>query len=278
MRTSRRRSSTSAALLLAFLVAAPAAARGDESDGSDIQSYRASVQRGADHFRDGEYGAARREFQRAYEIHPEPILLFNIASTHRREGHGELALAYYRRFLAAADPGDSRRALALKTVAELEQELAPKPEPEPEPPPTFTPPPRRTVERATERAHVAEPASEPDAERPSDGRVLRWTGIAAGAGAVGAFALAWSAMRDARSAESYLEELPADQGWDRTQASIYQDGRSASRRAILYGVAGGALATTGVVLFVIGQRRARAASLRVTPESGGGSLVLGGSF
>ncbi len=276
MRTSRRRSSTSAALVFAFLVAAPAAARGDDAGGSDIQSYRASVQRGADHFRDGEYGAARREFQRAYQIHPEPILLFNIASTHRREGHGELALAYYRRFLAAADPADSRRALALKTVAELEEELAPQPQPEPERPPTPTAaPPRRVVERGSERVRAA---SEPDSERPPDGRVLRWTGIAAGAGAVAAFALAWSATRDARSAESYLEDLPADQGWDRTQADIYQDGRSASRRAILFGVAGGALATTGVVLFVIGQRRASAASLRVAPESGGGSLLFGGRF
>lgn len=253
MRTSRRRSSTSGALLLlAALVAAPRPARADDKE---VDSYRSAVARGAERFQDGDYAAAGRAFQLAYAIHPEPLLLFNIASTHRRQDHRALALRYYRRYLEAAPAGDSRRALAIKTIAELEEEMAAPPAP---PPPPIT---RRPAPREVE---------------VDRGRGFLWSGLGAGAGAAVAFGLAWSSMREARAAERTLEELPSDQAWDAAQADTYRNGRAAGRRVLVYGVAGGALAATGVVLFAVGHHRAREVSL--VPASGGGSLVVRGRF
>ena len=253
MRTSRRRSSTSGALLvLCALAAAPRPARADDKD---VDSYRSAVARGAERFQEADYAAARRAFQLAWAIHPEPLLLFNIASTHRRQGHRALALRYYRRYLEAAPAGDSRRALAITTIAELEEEMAAPPAP---PPPHIT---RRPAPREVE---------------VDRGRALRWSGVAAGAGAAVAFGLAWSSMREARAAERSLEELPSDQGWDAAQADTYRNGRAASHRALIEGVTGGALAATGVALFAVGHQRAREVSL--VPASGGGSLVVRGRF
>ncbi len=260
MRTSTRRWSTSSALALVALLAAPPA----RADQHDVESYRSALARGAERFEDGDYAAARRAFQLAYAIHPEPVLLFNIASTHRRQGNRPLALRYYRRFLEEASDDDSRRALALKTIAELEEELAAPPEP-PEPPP------RRT---ATRRLRVLSPVAPPRVEHR--GRALRWTGVAFGLAGAGALGLAWASARDARAAESSLEDLPSDQAWDDEQAETYRDGRAASRRALLFGIAGGALATTGVVLFAIGHHRAGEVAL--APSSGGGAVVMSGRF
>jgi hypothetical protein len=276
MRTSTLRSSTelliAVAAALAVLLGAHRIAR---ADSEEIDLYREAVARGAKRFQDGEYHAARREFQLAYDIHAEPILLFNIASTHRRQGNDDLALAYYRRFLAEADDGDSRRALAIKTIAELEARMDREARAESQSADPARKPAargRRVVKRL-----AAQPAPSRGPERPT-GNVMRWTGVAAGAVALTSFAFAWQATREARGVEQYLESLPSDQAWDQAQVDAYNHGQAASRRAIIFSVAGGALATTGVVLFVVGQHRANQAEVAVTPESGGAGLVMKGRF
>jgi hypothetical protein len=279
MTASRRRWSTSrlallAALFAGALVAQPADAA---AQGGSIETYQTAVARGARAFQNGEYPAARRYFQMGYQIHQDPVLLFNIASTYRREGKRESALRFYRRFLAEADKGDSLRALALKTVAELDSELAEIEKQE-----------AREESRARMRAE--RPAGEPRvaaaavvAERPAPeahpGRGFKWAAAGAGACAIASFALAWRAGSQAQAAQNYLESLPADQPWDQAQAEAYQDGESANRRALLFAIAGGSLAATGVVLFTVGHLQGREASVSAAPSaSGGGSVVLSGRF
>ncbi|HEU5058997.1 MAG TPA: hypothetical protein VFU21_20835, partial [Kofleriaceae bacterium] len=115
-----------------------------------------------------------------------------------------------------------------------------------------------------------------DDARP--GRAYKWAAAGAGAAALASFALAWRAGSQARSAQEYLETLPADQPWDQAQAQAYQDGEEASRRALVFGIAGGALAATGAVLFTVGHLQGREASVSAAPASGGGSLVVSGRF
>lgn len=246
------------------------------AQGGSIETYQTAVARGARAFQDGDYPAARRYFQMGYQIHQDPVLLFNIASTYRRESKRELALRFYRRFLAEADKKDSLRALALKTVAELNSELEAMQKEE-----------KREEPRARESRPVAEPRVAPAAavvaERPAaeahPGRGFRWAAAGAGVAAVASFALAWRAGSQARSAQNYLETLPADQPWDQAQAEAYQDGESANRRALLFAIAGGSLAATGVVLFTVGHLQGREASVSAAPAaSGGGSVVLSGRF
>lgn len=269
MKRSRHRSSTSRLLVLIAALAAPALPGGSARAERGVQTYQAAVARGARAFQDGDYAAARRYFQMGYQIHQEPVLLFNIASTYRRESKNELALRYYRRFLAEADEKDSLRALALKTVAELEEEMAPpalREEPLPEKAPHTTVTRKLTIDSPAEDDHP--------------GRPFKWAAAGAGVAAVASFALAWQAGSQARAAQSYLESLPADQPWDLAQDEAYQDGKAANRRALVFAIAGGALAASGVVLFTIGhmQGREAAASVGAAPTSGGGGLVLSGRF
>jgi hypothetical protein len=68
---------------------------------------RSAVQKEADrHFKSGvalfkeaKYTEALAEFERAYEIAPHPLVLYNIAGCHRELSRYSDAVAYYRRFL-----------------------------------------------------------------------------------------------------------------------------------------------------------------------------------
>ena len=94
--------------------------------------------------------AARAEFEAAYAIDPQPILLFNIASTYRREGDMVNARLYYQRYLDTGDTGEAP--LARKTIAEIDAGLlAPTPALVARPAPAVAPPPRSYPRAAIER-------------------------------------------------------------------------------------------------------------------------------
>ena len=66
------------------------------------------LQREADHhfksgvalFKEAKYAEALAEFERAYEIAPHPLVLYNIAGCHRELSHYAEAVTYYGRFLS----------------------------------------------------------------------------------------------------------------------------------------------------------------------------------
>ena len=68
------------------------------------------------------------KFSRAYELVPDPVLLFNIAQAHSRNGDAERAIFFYRRFLATApaERADVRDLIddIEARVKELEKEVA----------------------------------------------------------------------------------------------------------------------------------------------------------
>jgi hypothetical protein len=56
--------------------------------------------RGVALFNEAKYVEALAEFERAYEIAPHPLVLYNMAGCHRQLSHYSEAVSYYRRFLA----------------------------------------------------------------------------------------------------------------------------------------------------------------------------------
>src|SRR5262245_18419278 len=50
-------------------------------------------------FKEAKYAEALAEFERAYEIAPHPLVLYNIAGCHRELSHYREAVSYYNRFL-----------------------------------------------------------------------------------------------------------------------------------------------------------------------------------
>jgi hypothetical protein len=51
-------------------------------------------------FKQAKYAEALAEFERAYEIAPHPLVLYNIAGCHRQLSHYTEAVSFYRRFLS----------------------------------------------------------------------------------------------------------------------------------------------------------------------------------
>ena len=56
--------------------------------------------RGVALFNEAKYAEALAEFERAYEIAPHPLVLYNLAGCHRQMSHYADAVSFYRRFLA----------------------------------------------------------------------------------------------------------------------------------------------------------------------------------
>jgi hypothetical protein len=264
---SRRLLCTSAAAAALVLAAPAARAGGDER----VDTYRAAVARGQDAFDEGRYAIARAEFRAAYEIHAEPVLLFNIASTYRREGELERALELYREFLSRA-PNHARADLARQTIRELEDEIALR---EAAPAPELVPETEAPEPPGLAPAFLDDDDDGAEPRRPTN--KLRWVGLAAGAGGVIAGGLAVYAARDARRAEAALEALGEGDDWGNEQQALYDDGVEARRNVLIFSAASAALVTTGVVLYVVGERRrARETSTTVTvvPEDGGAVVGL----
>jgi tetratricopeptide (TPR) repeat protein len=107
-------------------------------------------ERGQTHYNLGRFDEAIAEFERAYEMKPDPIFLFNIAQAHRLARHTERAIFFYRRYLAL-DPRAKSRAEIEEHLAALEAELAasstsqPASQPAPPPAPAPAPAPRAIV-------------------------------------------------------------------------------------------------------------------------------------
>src|SRR5215468_5935799 len=51
-------------------------------------------------FKEAKYAEALAEFERANELAPHPLVLYNIAGCHRELSHYSEAVTFYRRFLA----------------------------------------------------------------------------------------------------------------------------------------------------------------------------------
>jgi hypothetical protein len=92
---------------------------------------RSHHDRGVTEYNLGRFDSAIREFERAYELDPDPILLFNLAQAHRRAGHDARAVFTYKRYLDM-DPGARYADEARQRIAELG---ARRPSPPPPPPP-----------------------------------------------------------------------------------------------------------------------------------------------
>jgi tetratricopeptide (TPR) repeat protein len=276
--TPSRCSDRLALVAVAFAIAAaPAAAHAEPDDDereAQAASYQEAVSRGYRLFEKEQYEAARAQFEKAYQIQPRPLLLFNIASTYRREENHKTALAYYNKFLDVAPADHPQRRQAeeaielLKEKLELEKRQGGDGAAGSTAPPTTAPSP-----------------SSPDNDSPRPGRGRMWTGAAFGVIGLGGLGYAgWQAKRSI-DASNELERLDPGTEWTEEQEQLYRDGESAETRAIIGSIVGGAVVVTGATLLVIGLRKNSAAeesesSVSLTPYAAHGEagLAVFGTF
>ena len=280
LRAHRALADLTAAVLGAALVlgaATPAARAQDaEPDAAPADAYERAFVHGRQLFDAGEFGAARVEFLRAYAAKREPLLLFNIGSTYRREGDVAKALEYYERFLAEAPPEDPLRATAEELVVELRaqiQEEARRAEAEREPPPPPPPPP---VEPLAPTAGVAT-----DVPPPRPGRTLRIAGIVTAAAGALCVGIAFQQGAHAADLESDLQAMPDGTPWTPETQQLYDDGQNAERNSIIFGITGGVALAAGAGLYFLGRSRANDSSdLALAPYASATTtgLALAGRF
>ena len=89
----------------------------------------------------GQYNEAAADFEAAYKVVLDPVLLFNIGQAYRLAGNPEKALTAYRSYLRTASQGATNRKLVEEKIRDLETEIAAKPveKPAPTPPPPVAP-------------------------------------------------------------------------------------------------------------------------------------------
>lgn len=218
----------------------PAAAPGDKA-----AEAKAAYKRGADLYRAGRYSAAIAEFQAADKLKPSPALHYNMAQAWEKLGDLPAALAAYARYLQL-DPKAPNREAVERTVRSLEAKVAaesvqtPRLEPGQEP----VPAPPSTSLAANPPAPPLE-ATRPDpAPQPVERK--NWLGpiIASGLGVVAAGAGVIMGVQ-ARNAQNAL----LAGGNDRQQADALASKAKSDATAanVLYGVAGAAVLTGGVL-------------------------------
>ena len=112
-------------------------------------------------YKRGEFEAAAKLLRDAYDLYPEPILLYNLARALEGMGDTEGAILNYERFLENAKTVEDRGAIERRLATLKEQlaakEQAAKPKPPPEPPPVVALPPPEPPHR--EPTRIDAPAS-----------------------------------------------------------------------------------------------------------------------
>lgn len=103
------------ALGLTVLGTAPTVAWAQDAAAEAAQHY----EKGMSHYNLGRFDDAVKEFSAAFELQPEPVLLYNIAQAYRQKGAAEQAIFFYKRYLAL-DPRAKNRGDVEKRIKELE--------------------------------------------------------------------------------------------------------------------------------------------------------------
>lgn len=263
-------------VLFTVLCAASAAARAD--------ALYDAYQRGLAAFKARDYIEARSEFLRAYDLRPEPIILFNVAQTYRLELNAEQALIYYQRFLAESkifkDLREEAQAYVIALAAdrrareeEKKREASVGPKEHDGTPVKLMEPP---MDRVSHPSLVAIPVS------AAEDRAGPWSArrkIALGTGAGAAFALGMGVTLGllARSKESDAHALCSDPqvACDNAHAAndLLHSGHAFAIDAnVAFGVAAAATIAAGVLWFTDAPESHH--RVAIAPTTSGGLLLI----
>jgi tetratricopeptide (TPR) repeat protein len=273
-------------LVTAALIAAwPGAARAEDRA---TEQARQHYESGTRHYDLGHWDEAIADFEKAYELRPDPNFLYNLAQVYRRKGEIKRALDLYKNYMRKVPNGPLRdeveekisalqkqidEAAAKPAVAPIEPAAA-APVPAPpggvavpgnEPPiqqtpvsPSPNPTPAQTLAPPTPVAAPAPTVVDVSSPSSSPGRGLRTAGIVSGS--VGAASLVAGAIFGLR-ARSLSNKVADANTFNRSDDSAGQ--RAETLQWAFYGIGAGALVAGGV-LYYLGWSSAQSAPSAVT--------------
>lgn len=208
-----------AAALLAVLWARPARAQAD--DGEKRRQAGEHVVQGDQYKEKGQYEKAAREYRKAYDLVPHPLLIFNLAQVYRLGGDTEKALEHYQKYLDE-DPQGPAAEQARELADALRAELAARP----------PPPKKRAVSPR--------------------GKWLRIGGMATAGLGVVFLGVGVKYGLDAKNASNDISGH--DGAWDKDTLSLEKSGPRAERRMLVFTALGAAALAGGGVLYWMGMR------------------------
>jgi tetratricopeptide (TPR) repeat protein len=260
------------ALSLLYALVTPRVVFADESSLLAKEHFR----RGTKLYDLGHYPEAAAEYEQAYQAKDSPALLYNLGQAYRLGGQPERALASYRSYLRNMPNAENRDEVmafieTLKKTIEAQKAAKEKPPTDTLQPPATDKPALVTRPETPPPAVVEPPAAAPVDDRPRT-RTLEIAGL--GVGAVGVASLAAGAAFAGLTASTNnkLNHPAAGATFDKSLAD-----RGATFQTLegVFFAVGGAALVTGVVVYAVGAKRARAATHVVPvvgPSTAGASL------
>jgi tetratricopeptide (TPR) repeat protein len=275
-------------LAAAFMVGWTGSALADDRA---TEEARQLYESGTRHYDLGRWDEAIAEYEKAYELRPDPSFLYNLAQTYRRKGDAKRALDLYRNYLRRVPKSPQREEVEEKIAALQKQidEAATRPSAPVEPaPPAVVPPAPAPGEPAVQPPTAAppvapSPAPVPNAVPPSPivsapaaadltrkpGRNLRIAGLVTGSVGAGAVIAGAIFGLRARSLSSHVAKADT---FNRSDDSAGQ--RAETLQWVFYGVGAGAVVTGGVLYFLGMSSSSSASSVSLSPMVGPGGAGL----
>jgi tetratricopeptide (TPR) repeat protein len=228
-------------LILGLLAVAGTAHAGSSDDAARIH-----YERGQAKYNLADFDSAIDEFKQSYELSKAPRLLFNIAQAYRLKKDWERALYFYNTYLRN-DPNAPNREDVETRIDEMKQKLDEESHTTSTPPPVIAPP--------------VTPPSPPPTVTTSRGPSARRLKIAGGTtlglglaiGAVGGGMLGL-ASADANQISNLVK---TGGQWSNNVMSTYDEGMHSQTAGIALISVGAAVATAGLVVTLVGVRKAR---------------------
>jgi tetratricopeptide (TPR) repeat protein len=103
---------------------ATSVARAEEAAGPEDAEFDALLARAVEAYNAQRYEQAVQDFQRAYEMRPQPEIIYNIARIYERSVQREQAIEQYQRFLSLPNTTSDLRARAATALESLRTEMA----------------------------------------------------------------------------------------------------------------------------------------------------------
>jgi hypothetical protein len=125
------------ASLAAFLLLGPVVAGRAAAD--NVDEARAYVEKATAAYALNKYAAAAENFEKAFELKPDPALLYNAAQSHRLAGNKQRALTLYQNYLRVYGRDERRPQIELR-IEELKKAIEKDRTEVPVPPPAGWPP------------------------------------------------------------------------------------------------------------------------------------------
>jgi tetratricopeptide (TPR) repeat protein len=283
------------ALLLASLIGngafAPGAAAQDgraQLSETQRQQVRDHYERGTRFYNVAKYGEAIDEYQKAYLISADPVMLYNIAQAYRMWDQPVEAIRFYRNYLRNAPTAPNRtevekRIAELERVAEERRRAPTTTPPATEPPPAATPPPvtppptAQTSPSPRPSSSTPPPLGGPTPVSPPAGavgvrvpppkgssgtRIFGWTMVG-----IGGALVATSVVLGAVAAGKAKDVEDAAKSGGRFDPEVEKAGKAANAGAIATALLGIAAGVTGGVLLVAGSSASDAQAARPKSSS-----------